>query len=233
MVRTVRDKPRRSSAADRPRRETPPFATRTFLGYRTWVPAPGWLPQGSDHIAHFARLRGLHYEGRPDEGFFRDFEPHDTLVSPQHFFNAVRYRGHAGDVCLVEPWTAFEGLDPLERSILAFGSHPAPRRRAALRVGEGFLTKVAFLEAAPAPRVTLGDKVWDENVATFAASTSEALAALPHGLRELLKHRGFRGHLEVRPGAFVIHMEGLVPRPDHYDTLMRVVSDVSAALGGR
>ena len=197
------------------------------------MPASGWLPQGSDHIAHFARLRGLYYEGRPDEAFFRAFEPHDTLVSPQHFFNAVRYRASHGDVVLVEPWTAFEGLDPLERSVLGFASHPSPRRRAALRVGEGFLTKVSFLESPPPPRVTLGDKVWDDNVQTFAASQSEALAAIPHSLRELLKQRGFRGHLEIRPGAFVVHMEGLVPRPDHYETLMRVIADVAHAIGGR
>lgn len=189
-----------------------------------------WLPQGSDHIGHFAKLRGLSYQARPDEGYFRAFEPHDTLVSAQNFFNAVAYCERFGDVVLVEPWTAFEGLDPIGRALVAFAHHPGPKRRAAMRVGEGFLTKVTFLESPPPPRVELGDRVWDDHVATFAASPAEACAAFTPALRSLLRQRGFQGHLEVRPGAFIVHVEGLVPRPDHYETLMRAVTDIGTAL---
>jgi len=199
-----------------------------------------WVPNGSDHIAHWAGLRRLPYTARPGEEWFRQWEPHDTMVSPENFFNSVAFRlpslngrQAVGDGVIVEPWAAPETVEPLERTLLAFATHPGLTARAAMRTGEPFLTKVALLESPPPPKVTLGDKVWDEHVTTFAASQSEALAAFKPGLRELLRTRGFRGHLELRPGGLIIHYEGLVPRPDHYDMMLRVVGDVVAAAVGR
>jgi hypothetical protein len=181
------------------------------------------------------------YTARPGEDWFRQWEPHDTMVSPENFFNSVSFRlpslrGRTpiGDGVIVEPWAAPEGVDPLERTLLGFATHPAMMNRAAMRTGEPFLTKVAFLESAPPPTVTLGDKIWDSHVTTFAASQSEALAAFNPTLRELLRSRGFKGHLEIRPGGVIVHYEGLVPRPDHYDMMMRVIADVvAAAASGR
>ncbi len=162
------------------------------------------------------------------------------MVSPEHYFNSVAFRLPSlhgrppiGDGVIVEAWTAPENVDPLERALLAFATHPGLRSRAAMRTGEPFLTRVAFLESPPPPKVTVGDKVWDEHVTTFAASQSEAIAAFKPGLRELLRARGFRGHLELRPNGVVVHYEGLVPRPDHYDMLLRVVFDIVAAAIGR
>lgn len=198
--------------------------------------ASAFVPTGSDHVAHWARLRGLVYTARPPEDWFRQWEPHDTMVSPEHFFNSVAFRlpslrgmPPVGDGAIVEPWTAPEGVDPLERTIVGYATHPGLVHRAAMRTGEPFLTKVAFLESPPPPKVTVGDKIWDENVTTFAASQSEALAAFRSTFRELLRSRGFRGHLELRPGGVIAHYEGLLPRPDHYDMLMRVMIDVVAA----
>ena len=193
-----------------------------------------WVPNGSDQIAHWARLRGSFYAARPEETWFRQWEPHDTMIAPEHFFNACTINFPAGSVVIVEPWAAGEGIDPIERTLLAYATHRGFSRRAAMRVGEPFLTRVAFLESPPPPKVTLGDKIWDENVSTFAASQGEALAAFPKPLRDLLRGRGFKGHLEIRPGGFIVHYDGLVPRPDHYDMMMRVVLDIAAAAtGGR
>ena len=155
------------------------------------------------------------------------------MVAPEHFFNACTLQFPAGSVVIVEPWTAGERIDPLERTILAYAMHPAFVRRAAMRTGEPFLTRVAFLESPPPPKVTIGDRVWDEHVTTFAASQGEANAAFTPAIRDLLRTRGFKGHLELRPGGFVVHHEGLLPRPDHYDMIMRIVLDIVGAAQAR
>jgi len=188
-----------------------------------------WLPPGSDAIAMYARSRGLLYEGRPDERWFRHWEPHDTMVAPELWLNACTERSWATFV-VAEPWTANEGLQPIERAVVGFAQLAGPLRRAAIRVGEPFLTKVAYLEAPPPPTVTIGDRVWDENVTTLAASPTEALNAFPPRLRELLRGRGFKGHLEVRPGGFVVHHEGLQPRPDGYEMTLRIAHDIARVM---
>lgn len=196
----------------------------------TQQPMP-WLPSGSSQIAYYAQARGFLYAAKPSEDWFVAWEPHDTMVSPELWFNACTERSRGRTFVVAEPWTTGEGLDPVERTIVGFAQIGAgPTRRAAMRVGEPFMTKVAFLEQAPPPQVKLGDKVWDEHVTTFAASPAEAAAAFPRQLRELLRGRGFRGHLEIRPGGFVVHHEGWGPRPESYDTMFRVLHDIARAL---
>jgi hypothetical protein len=85
---------------------------------------------------------------------------------------------------------------------------------------------VAFLESPPPPRVTVGEKLWDENVATFAASALEASTAFHPRLRKLLAGWGFQGHLELRAGGLVIHYAGLRPLPDDADRLTRIVTEI-------
>lgn len=100
-----------------------------------------------------------------------------------------------------------------------------------MRVGEHFLTRVAFIESPPPPRVVLGDALWDAHVTTFAASPREAAAAFHPRLRKLLARRGFQGHLELRAGGLVVHCAGLRPIPEHYDRLLGIVRElVNAAL---
>lgn len=193
-----------------------------------------WYPSGSDAIARYAHGRGLAYDPRPALDWFAAWEPHDTMVSPEHWYNACTHHTPFGLVVIAEPWTTGEGLEPLERTLVAFAQvGHGPSRRAAMRVGEPFMTKVAFLEMPPPPMVKLGDKVWDEHVTTFAASASEAIAAFPPKLRELLRARGFQGHLEIRPGGFVLHREGFPPSPEHYDRLFRAAHDIAQALISR
>jgi hypothetical protein len=189
-----------------------------------------WMPSGSDLVARWAASQRLAYAARPDESWFRAWEPHDTMIAPELWLNAVTKQLPGGLVVVAEAYAAGERCDPIERAIVAFGQLRGPTRRAAMRTGEPYLTKTVFLEQAPPPRVSVGDPVWDEHVSTFAASGSEAAAAFPTGLRKLLAKRGFRGHLEVRPGGFVVHHEGLGPRPEHYDLLFRVALDVGGAL---
>jgi len=197
---------------------------------------PPWSPPGSDAILGYARSRRLLYELRPDERWFRHWEPHDTMVAPELWLNVCTERSPYGTFVVAEPWTAGEGLMPIERAVVGFAQVPTlyggrgGSRRAAMRVGEPFLTKVAYLEAPPPPKVTLDDPVWDAHVTTFAASPSEALAAFPRSLRDMLRHRGFRGHLEIRPGGFVVHHEGLVPRPSDYDLTFRMLHDIARTL---
>jgi hypothetical protein len=192
---------------------------------------PGWSPPGSELIAGYAMSRRLAYDPKPGEDFFRRWEPHDTMVSPELWYNAcTQPTPWGGHVTIAEPWTAGEACEPLERTLVAFTTAGWLTRRAAMRVGEPFLTKVAFLEAPPPPTVTIGDKVWDEHVTTFAASSAEAQIAFPKPLRDLLRRRGFRGHFEVRPHGFITHEAGLAPRPEAYDILFRLVYDIAAAL---
>lgn len=190
----------------------------------------GFRPYGTDAVAHFGAIRRLPFEVNPDERWFRHWEPFDTMVAPEHWLCSLTERTPWGVHVVAEAWTSTLGVEPLERTLVGFAEVPTPRRRAAMRVGEPFLTRVAFLESPPPPRVSLGDKLWDEHVHTFAASPSEAQAAFPPNLRELLRQRGFRGHLEMRPGGFVVHHEGFAPRPEFYDLTFRMLNDIGTAL---
>lgn len=189
-----------------------------------------WVAPGSEVIRAYAASRRLAYEARPDERWFRHWEPYDTMVAPELWLNSVTQHNPWGVHVVAEPWTAGEGLEPIERALVGFAQVPTPLRRAAMRVGEPFLTKVAFLEAPPPPRVTVGDKVWDTHVTTFAASSSEAVTAFPPRLREYLRQRGFQGHLEMRPGGFVVHHEGWPSTPEHYDRTLRLLHDIATTL---
>jgi hypothetical protein len=111
---------------------------------------------------------------------------------------------------------------------MAFAVHPGLERRAAMRVGEHFLTRVAYIESAPPPTVQLGDATWDKHVVTLAASRSEAAAAFHRRLRKLLAGWGFQGHLELRPGGLVVHYAGLQPTPEGYDRLLRITREIVA-----
>ncbi|NUP08472.1 MAG: hypothetical protein HOW73_20675 [Polyangiaceae bacterium] len=192
-------------------------------------PVPKWVPLGSQTIEYFARARGFAYEARPEERWFRHWEPHDTMVAPELWVNSCTERTPYGVFVVAEPWTANEGVDPVERAVVAFAQIGGPVCRAAMRVGEPFLTRVAFLESPPPPKVLLGDAVWDEHVTTFAHSIDEAKGAFPPKLRKLLQERGFKGHLEIRRGGFVVHHEGVPPTAYGYELTFRVAHDIAKA----
>lgn len=99
-----------------------------------------------------------------------------------------------------------------------------------MRVGEHFVTRVAFIESPPPPKVTIGDALWDNHVTTFAASGSEAARAFPPRLRSLLASWGFQGHLEVRPGGLAIYVAGLHPAPEQYQRLLSITREVLHAI---
>ncbi|WP_437993504.1 hypothetical protein [Sorangium sp. So ce145] len=185
--------------------------------------------RGSELIESWAARRGLAFTLRPDEAWFRRWEPYDTIAPPSAYIRACTWMTNPGHVVLVEPWYADGDADPLERTLLGFASHPALRHRASMRVGEHFLTRVAFIESPPPPRVVLGDALWDAHVTTFAASTREAAAAFHPRLRKLLATRGFHGHLELRRGGLVVHCAGLRPAPEHYESLLGVVREIVSA----
>jgi hypothetical protein len=187
-------------------------------------------PAGSDRVLGWASHRGLGFALAPDERWFRDWEPFDTMVAPEHWLAGVTERSPWGTFVVAEAWTATLGVEPIERTIVGFAQVPTRGRRAAMRVGEPFLTRVAFLTSPPPPKVELGDPAWDAHVTTFAASPADAAAAFPTALRELLRRKGFRGHLEVRPGGFVVHHEGFLPTPEHYDATFRMMHRFSQAI---
>jgi hypothetical protein len=192
------------------------------------------LPPGSEQIAAWARQHRFAYEGWPDQRWFRGWEPYDTMVSPEAWFNSVSWALGPGSVTVAEPWLAPLDSEPLDRTLITFVTHPGFRRRAAARGGEHFNTRVTFLESAPPPRVELGDPVWDRAMATFAASASEADAALPLVARQLLASWGFSGHVEVRPGGLVVHFAGMQPVVGQIERLPAAVpSLVRALLGDR
>jgi hypothetical protein len=188
-------------------------------------------PLGSTRVARWAAAAGLAFESHPDERWFRRWEPHETLAPPSFYLNSCTFMTPAGHVVLVEPWYAAAGAEPLERTVLAFAVVPALPRvlgRAAARMGEHFLTRVAFLESAPLPEMRVGDAVWDEHVKTFASSETDARAAFHPRLRKLLSSWGFAGHLEVRPGGLIVHYAGLQPTPEGYDRLLRITREILA-----
>jgi hypothetical protein len=187
-------------------------------------------PRGAQAIEHWARSRGVSFSARPDESWFRRWEPYDTLAPPSFYFNACTVQHPPGLIVLAEPWTSTsEDTEPLERTVLGFATHPALVRRASMRAGEHFITRVAFLESLPPPTVKVGDKVWDTHVVTFAASPLEAATAFHPKLRQLLSGWGFQGHLELRPGGLVCHFAGLGPIPEHYSRMRRILIEIVAA----
>ena len=153
------------------------------------------------------------------------------MVPFAYYFNSCSWPANPGSIALVEPWTEEDDFEPMDRTILGFVKHPGLRCRAAMRVGEHFITRVAFLENPPAPIVKIGDMVWDEHVVTRAASDNEASKAFTPSLRRLLQTWGFRGHLEMRPGGLVVHSAGYKPIAEHYQQLsVSIRQIVTAAL---
>jgi len=199
------------------------------------VPAapPPFAPPGSEAIAAWAQQRGLTFAGHPGAAWFEAWEPYDTMVAPEAYFNAVSFTVQGAAVTLAEPWLAPLGSEPLGRAVLCFVQHPAFVRRAAARGGEHFNTRVAYLDHPPPPRVTLGDRVWDAHLATFAASPSEADAAFPPAARRALADWGFAGHLEVRPGGAVIHHARVTPTPATLDGVLAFLPRLVTAFVSR
>ncbi|WP_272460085.1 hypothetical protein [Polyangium jinanense] len=188
---------------------------------------------GADRIGAWAYANGFAWNPFPGESWFRPWEPHDNIAPPGHFLHSVTRQTPHGPYVLVEPWYAPDlETEPLERTIFAYAAHPNLVRRAAMRVGEHFVTRVAYLESAPPPKVQIGDKLWDQHVTTFAASPVEAAAAFPPRLRSMLASWGFQGHLEMRPGGLVIFMAGLRPVAEHYQRLLGVAREVLHATLG-
>lgn len=193
---------------------------------------PSQDPRGTAAIAQWARRKRVSHQVRPDQSWFRRWEPFDTMISPSCYLNACSWPAPPGNVTLAEPWTEEGDDEPMGRTLVAFVSHPKLQHRASMRSGEHFITRVTFLEAPPLPEVELGDPLWDEHVSTRAASVADGAAAFRPELRQLLAGWGFRGHLEIRPGGMVLHYAGLKPIPEHLSQLGRIVSQVLAAALG-
>ena len=181
-------------------------------------PAPP-LPEGSADVAAWARGRRMKLEPWPDQAWLSAWEPFDTMVGAEAWFNAASWSVPPGSATIAEPWHALVDSEPVDRTALLFVTHPGFVRRAAARGGEHFNTRVSYLENPPMPTVKVGDPVWDEHMLTLAASPSEAAAAFPKGARALLASWRFSGHIEVRPGGLVVHFAGTRPMPAHLDRL--------------
>ena len=63
---------------------------------------PSVDPPGSQAIAHWAMARGVTHQVRPDQSWFRTWEPYDTMVSPCWYLNSCSWAAHPGNVCLTE-----------------------------------------------------------------------------------------------------------------------------------
>jgi hypothetical protein len=182
---------------------------------------PTSLPTGTDRISRWASRHGLTWQPVPDQGWFQAWEPYDTMVSPTRYLNAVTKTYRRGALTFVEPWLADEGFEPIDRALMAFASHPRLLRKVSVRVGESFLTRVAFIESPPPPQVKLGEAAWDDWASTFALSAQDAAVALHSSLRRLLMAWKFAGHLELRPGGLVVHVAGLGPTPESLERLVQ------------
>ncbi|MBK7579800.1 MAG: hypothetical protein IPI67_06275 [Myxococcales bacterium] len=192
---------------------------------------PPPLPEGSEQVAAWARGRRMKFEAWPDQSWFSAWEPFDTMVGAEAWFNSASWSVPPGGATIAEPWQAPLDSEPVDRTLLLFVSHPSFVRRAAARGGEHFNTRVAYLENPPMPTVQIGDPSWDSNMLTLAASPSEAAAAFPPGARRLLSGWGFTGHIEIRPGGLVVHFAGTKPIPAHLDRLVHAVGPLVKELG--
>lgn len=181
-------------------------------------------PPGSETLAAWARQHRYAFEPWPDQGWFRRWEPYETLISAGAYFSAISAPLPPGSVTVAEPWYADPDLEPLDRTLVAWVSHPKLVRHAAARGGDHFNTRVAYLESAPMPRVDVGDADWDRHLATMAASSSEAASAFPRPVREVLRKARFAGHVEVRPGGLVLHAAGVQPDPPGAERLLRLAT---------
>jgi hypothetical protein len=196
------------------------------------VNVAGFLPPGSGELARWAYSRGMGFSGQPDQAWFRAWEPYDTLITPAFYYSACTLVMPPGSITVAEPWIEESGLEPLDRTLLAFVSHPNLTARAAARVGEHFLTRVAFLTDPPPPRIEIGDASWDAQAVTHAVDWQQARTAFRTKMRRLLESWSFKGHIEMRPGGAVIFMAGLRPTPPEAERLVQSAMQIVAAAFG-
>ena len=181
-------------------------------------------PRGSELIEQWAFRNGFTYQATPEAGWFDAWEPFETMVAPAAWFNAVSKPYRSGHITIAEPWLADEGFEPLDRALVAFAIHPRLRHKASARIGESFLTRVAYVGTSPPPKAFVGDRTWDERAVTFAPIGTDPGAALVPGLRKLLADWNFAGHIELRPRGMVLNVAGLRPEPENLDRLFQFVS---------
>jgi hypothetical protein len=179
------------------------------------------LPPGSEQIDAWARLCGFPYRGFLEEAWFRAWEPFWVLISPLRYLNAVQAVVGRSQVILAEPWYADDGFLPERRSLFAFVSHPGLRYRAAARIGASSLTRVAFLGELRPTEQSTGDVEWDNLALTYAASPLDAVRAFTPSLRKLLLGWGFAGHLELKHGGLLLHLEDAQPVPYDLERVLR------------
>lgn len=190
-----------------------------------------FTPPGTEAVAAWAMSQRLRFDPRPDQNWFREWEPFETMVAPSGYFGAVSWSARRLSITVAEPWTEEFDTEPVDRTILAFASHPELRHRGSMRIGEHFLTRVSYVTTPPPPQVKLDDAAWDEHAVTHALSTRSAAGAFPKGLRELLRKQSFSGHLEMRAGGAIVYLGNRKPVPAHYQELLTVTQQiVSAAL---
>jgi len=195
----------------------------------TEQPTPSPLPAGSSQVAQWAAGRRIHYDPRPQQEWFLRWEPFDTITSPARYYNACSWPAPPGSVTIAEPWTEEGIIEPMDRTIFAFASHPGLRFKASMRSGEDFITRVSFITQPPPAKVELGDAAWDQHVVTHAASVQDARGAFTTRLRALVQQWGFRGHIEVRPGCVVIHCTGIQPTPAGYEHMVGAAAQIVTA----
>ena len=199
------------------------------MGSRNTQTGKPFVPPGTELVRAWAARSGLSYVTHPDQDWFERWEPFDTMVAPLKYFNSATQRHGAGHYIVVEPWYEADGIDPAERTLLGYATHPRLLHRASARLGESFVTRVAFVQGPPPSRVQVGDPWWDETAATFAQTRAEAQAALHPRLRELLRSWRFRGHLELRQGGLAVNVIGLQPFPADREKLMQFLPQLTGA----
>jgi hypothetical protein len=171
------------------------------------------FPPDPEPIRAWAAQQGMLFFAEPQAAWFEAWEPFDTMVAPARYVNSVVATVRSASFVYVEPWTAGEGLEPIDRTLLAFVTHGGLRVRAAARIGEWFLTRVAFVGSIPPHEVRIGDDAWDRKARTYAPLPDHARYAFHPTVRALLDAWRFRGHVELRPGGLVVHVAGIRPIP--------------------
>ena len=85
---------------------------------------------------------------------------------------------------------------------------------------------VAFLGENRPQEQSTGDTEWDNVALTYAPSPLDAVRAVTPSLRKLLMGWSFEGHLELKHGGLLLHLENALPVPSDCERVLNWIPSI-------